>query len=480
MENDTNSQVSLEADSNMNEGIVEKKWYNRYINLYSVISLLVLVIIAISLFVYSKAPVKDQKNIIGSDKSPLVILWADWAPANSLKELVKYFTKETGIPVEIQTKSWAEFQDYTFSVLSAKKKDFDLVVGDSQWLGRGSREGRYVDLTNFVNENKLTDSLLPIAVEAYGEYPKGSSKYWAVPLEGDALGWAYRKDLFEDPEEKIAFKKKYQYELGVPETWDEVRDIAEFFYRPEQNFYGIGLPTGIDHDVLTMGVENLIWAFGGDLGDYKTHMVKGILDSKESIAGLEFFKTLYKFTPPGYNDAFYTVAQDDFAKGRLAMFFSYFAFYPDLEDKTKNPQYDGTAYFKMPKGPKLQVASLGGQGLSVNSYSDKKDQAFLFLEWVIRGDVQDKWAELGGFSTNKAVLSSEKFLNATRFNRAFAESMSMLKDFWADPVYPDLLKASQKRWSDYITTDKYTASETMSDLARDWENIFEYAGYYKE
>ena len=162
------------------------------------------------------------------------------------------------------------------------------------------------------------------------------------------------------------------------------------------------------------------------------------------------------------------------------MFFSYFAFFPDLEDGTKNPYKEGTGYFKMPKGPKAQVASLGGQGLSVSSYSSKKDEAFAFLKWIIRDDVQDKWAELGGFSTSKKVLSSEKFLNATRFNRAFAESMTMLKDFWADPVYSELLLSSQKRWNDYLTTDKYSSTETMTSIARDWENIFEYAGYYKE
>ena len=47
---------------------------------------------------------------------------------------------------------------------------------------------------------------------------RAAKKYWAVPLEGDAAGWAYRKDWFEDPKEMEAFKAKYGYDLDVPKT----------------------------------------------------------------------------------------------------------------------------------------------------------------------------------------------------------------------------------------------------------------------
>ena len=461
-------------------GAIPSFFMKKKVLIPTVVAVVALVLIAVTGFVFwQKGQFWGQKNV--ASKTPITILWADWAPADSLDALVKEFTKETGIPVVVQRKSWSNFQNYTFSILDAKKQDFDMVVGDSQWLGRGSQGGHYVNLTNFVKDNNLPETMLPIAIEGYGEYPKGSGKYWAVPLEGDALGWVYRKDLFEDPREKQAFQKKYGYELTVPTTWNQVRDIAEFFYRPEKDFYGIGLLTGVEHDPISMGVQNLIWAFGGDLGDYKTHKVKGILNSKDSVAGLEFYKKLYAFTPPGYQNTFYTDPQDDFKKGRLVMFFSYFAFFPELEDKTKNPYSDATGYFKMPKGPKVQVASLGGQGLSISSYTNKKDEAFIFLKWIINDDVQAKWASLGGFSTSKKVLASNTFLEATRFNRAFAESMTMLKDFWADPVYAELLTASQKQWNDYLTKDTSpSAQATMDTLARDWENIFEYSGYYKE
>ena len=60
--------------------------------------------------------------------------------------------------------------------------------------------GHYVDLTEFFNKHKLTETMAPATVKYYAEYPADSGKYWAIPAEGDAVGWSYRKDWFEDPE----------------------------------------------------------------------------------------------------------------------------------------------------------------------------------------------------------------------------------------------------------------------------------------
>jgi len=46
---------------------------------------------------------------------------------------------------------------------------------------------------------------------------------------GDAIGWTYRKDWFARPEIQADFKKKYERDLSPPQTWDELKQIAEFF-----------------------------------------------------------------------------------------------------------------------------------------------------------------------------------------------------------------------------------------------------------
>ena len=147
----------------------------------------------------------------------LTILWAEWDPANYLQELVNEYEKVSGVKVTVETVPWPDFQTKAFREFAARGDAYDLVVGDSQWLGAGSTGGHYVDLTDFFKKHNVGKLMAPATVAGYAEYPPKSGKYWAIPLEGDANGWAYRKDWFEDPKEKAAFKKKYGYELAVPQ-----------------------------------------------------------------------------------------------------------------------------------------------------------------------------------------------------------------------------------------------------------------------
>jgi multiple sugar transport system substrate-binding protein len=419
------------------------------------------------------------KAVVAADT--LTILWAEWDPANYLQELVKDYEKQTGVKVKVETVPWPDFQTKAFTEFNAKGDAYDLVVGDSQWLGAGSTGGHYVDLTEFFKKNNVAKSMAAATVTGYAEYPPGSKKYWAIPLEGDANGWAYRKDWFEDPKEKAAFKKKYGYDLGVPKDYKQLRDIAEFFYRPNEKRYGVALYTDNTYDALAMGVEQTIFSFGGDLGDYSTYKVRGIINSKQNIEALKWYKDLYKFTPPGWGKVFFLEDNQAITEGLAAMSMNFFAFFPALANPATNKNAKGTGFFANPAGPggKPRFAALGGQGVSVVSYSKKREQALKWLEWFIRDDVQQRWADLGGYTCNEKVLSSDKFRKATPYNEAFYQSMLMVKDFWATPEYAELLEQMNKRIHPFITGNKGTAEEALNGLADDWENTFKKYKRYK-
>jgi multiple sugar transport system substrate-binding protein len=397
--------------------------------------------------------------------------------ANYLQELANQYTAETGVPVTVQTTPWPDFQTKAFAEFNAHGDAYDIVVGDSQWLGAGSVGGHYVDLTEFFAKHKLTESFAPATVQAYAEYPKGGGKFWAIPTEGDATGWAYRKDWFEDPAEKEAFKAKYGYDLDVPKTWPQMRDIAEFFHRPDQKRYGIAIYTDNAYDALVMGFENALFSYGGDLGDYSSYKVEGIVNSGDAVAALETYKELYKFTPPNWGKSFFLENNQAITEGLAAMSMNYFAFFPALANKAANPYADVTGYFANPAGPGgKQHAALGGQGMSIVSYSTKQEEAYKFLEWFIREDVQKKWAELGGYTCNAKVLESSEFRKATPYNEAFYQSMFMVKDFWAVPEYAELLTQINNRIYPFVVGGEGTAKEALDGLAQDWTATFKKYG----
>lgn len=418
-----------------------------------------------------------------SNVNDLTIIWAEWDPANYLQQLVNDYTAETGVQVTVVQEPWGSFGDRVFTEFAGKGTSYDLVVGDSQWLGQGATQGHYVELTDIFYTELNGEALAPATVTAYAEYPKGSGRMWAYPTEGDADGWAYRKDLFEDPQEQESFKARYGYDLAVPQTWAQLRDIAEFFTRPDQNLYGVSIYTQKDYDAITMGYQNVLFSWGADWGNPETYKVDGYINSPEAVDALEFYKELYKFTPPGSSNVFWQESIDHYTSGQVAMAMNFFAFFPGLANPASNPYAEQTGFFSNPAGPTGERhAALGGQGMSIVSYISPERQAAAkeFLKWFARDDVQKKWAELGGYTCNATVLNSEEFLNNTPFNRAFSESMQMVKDFWAVPVYGELLEVAQRELHKYVVADEGTAQETLDTIAREHTQIFERAGLLQE
>ena len=247
--------------------------------------------------------------------------------------------------------------------------------------------------------------MAPATVKSYAEY---DGKYWAVPAEGDATGWAYRKDWFEDPAEMEAFKAKYGYDLARAEdlgtrcatspSSSTVRTRAATASR---------IYTDNSYDALVMGVENALFTYGGELGDYSTYKVDGIINSDKAVAALEMYRELYQFTPPNWGKTFFQEDNQAITEGLAAMSMNYFAFFPALTNPATNPNAEETGYFANPAGPDgEQHAALGGQGISVVSYSQNQEEAMKFLEWFIRDDVQKRWAELGGYTASAAMLES--------------------------------------------------------------------------
>lgn len=403
----------------------------------------------------------------------LTIFWAEWDPANYLQELVNEYEAETGVQVTVETTPWGDFQTKAFTEFNARGSGYDLIVGDSQWLGSASEAGHYVDLTDFVLENNVLDKMAPATVKFYSEYPGNSGKYWSIPAEGDAVGWSYRKDWFEDPAEMASFKAKYGYDLAPPETWAQLMDIAEFFHRPDEDRYGVAIYTDNSYDAMAMGFENALFSYGGELGNMSTYEVEGIINSPKAVAALDAYKRLYSYTPPGWAKTFFVENNQAITENLAAMSMNYFAFFPALLNEASNPNAAGTGFFANPAGPDGdQFAALGGQGISIVSYSKNQEEAFKFLEWFIQDDTQQRWADLGGYTCSVAVLESDAFRNATPYNEAFYQTMFKVKDFWAVPEFAELLTQLNQRIYPAIVGGEGTSQETLDALAADWKATF--------
>lgn len=395
------------------------------------------------------------------DSEPLIrILWAQWRPSEALAELGREYEAKTGVRVQVVMKSWdGAFGDAVFAEFRNRDDHYDIIVGDSQWLGLGAVGGHYLELTDWIKGNIPVDRLEPAAMKWYCEYPKGSTRYYAVPCEADALAWAYRKDLFEDPAHKAGFaafleKEKVTpaFHLAPPASWEQLRLIARYFKQAVPGMSGLVMPTSRNYDMATMGFEPVLWSFGGDFGDYAAEKVT--IGSPATVEALRFYTDLMGSTSPGGRNMGYGEVAAEYIAGRAAMACNFMAFFPTFTNPGENPDYyDKTGFFNTPghtggDGVFRRAAALGGQGMSINSHisPQRQERAKEFLKWFSQSSVQADWAAKGGFTADKTVLAGEAFRKAAPYNPLFEEAFQLMRDFWAVPEYDDLLKACQREF----------------------------------
>ncbi len=429
----------------------------------------IMILLFISLFSFS----------VNSNAKSITLGWAAWDPANALQELTKEFTAETGIEVNFEFVPWPNFADRMLNELNNKGKTFDLLIGDSQWIGAGAVYGHYVKLNDFFKKEGISMSdFSPATVYAYSTWPKGSENYYALPAMGDALAWAYRKDWFDRPELKSEFKKKHGYDLGVPANWNQLHDMCSFFQGREidgQKRYGAAINTERGSEGITMGVTAAMYAWGMEYENpNKPYDMEGYFNSPQAVEAVEFYRKLYEdCAPPGHSDAYMVANLDAYKSGQVAFQMNWYAFWPGVSKEDSDGRVSG--FFANPK-QNVAAATLGGQGISVVKYSDKQDLALEYIKWFARPDIQQKWWDLGGYSCHNDVLNSPSFPTSTVYAQGFLDSMGIVKDFWQEPTFVELMLPMQEAIHDYVVNGKGTAKQALDKIIVEWVEVFEADG----
>ena len=429
----------------------------------------IMILLFVSLFSFS----------VNSNAKSITLGWAAWDPANALQELTKEFTAETGIEVNFEFVPWPNFADRMLNELNNKGKTFDLLIGDSQWIGSGAVYGHYVKLNDFFDKEGISmNDFSPATVHAYSTWPKGSKNYYALPAMGDALAWAYRKDWFDRPELKSEFKKKHGYDLGVPASWTQLHDMCSFFQGREidgKKRYGAAINTERGSEGITMGVTAAMYAWGMEYENpNKPYDMEGYFNSPQAVEAVEFYRKLYEdCAPPGHSDAYMVANLDAYKSGQVAFQMNWYAFWPGVSKEDKDGRVSG--FFANPK-QNVAAATLGGQGISVVKYSDKQDLALEYIKWFARPDIQQKWWDLGGYSCHNDVLDAPSFPTSTVYAQGFLDSMGIVKDFWQEPTFVELMLPMQEAIHDYVVNGKGTAKGALDKIIEEWVEVFEADG----
>ena len=404
---------------------------------------------------------KTPYNAFSSDCKELVVIWNAGTCPTAFLNIAKEYTKETGIAMKGAFVPYGpQWHDKIASEFAAKGSGFDIAVWDSQSVAEFAGAGHCVLLNERIEKSNLIslDEYEQTALVRYGEYPDNSGKIWALPINQDALGLMYRKDLFENPAEKKAFKAKYGYELAVPDTYQQARDIAEFFTRPDEGLYGWAQYGGREYDFATSSSNCFLWSFGGELWNPQTNEIDGYLNSAASIDGLKFYIDMFKYAPPGGTNWGFDEINSAFQQGKVAMAMQWYFFFGSNADPNVSKVAHATAFENLPgaigrDGKFRRQFSLGGQGMGINIYSKCVEE-----------------------SARKDVLTNPDWYKLNSWNKQFSKAMQYTNDYWHIPEYIILLDILQEEVTNAISKKK-TVEQALNDCVQRQERTLKRAGY---
>jgi multiple sugar transport system substrate-binding protein len=147
-----------------------------------------------------------------------------------------------------------------------------------------------------------------------------------VPYHDGPECLIYRRDLFEDPDARAAFHRRFGRDLAVPTTWEEFHEAARFFHNPSNQQYGTafaGFPDGHNcvYDFLLQ-----LWSRGGELilpsGDVR-------FSTPQAASALTFYREILTDNSaayPGCGQLDSVALGLHFAAGDIAMMINWFGF----------------------------------------------------------------------------------------------------------------------------------------------------------
>jgi multiple sugar transport system substrate-binding protein len=415
-------------------------------------------------------------------QTELVFVWHAGTCADTFVEIARDYPNQSVRITPALVPYGPEWHNKIASEFAIKGDGFDFAMWDSQSTAEFAGGGHAVLFNDiFERSDALSPDLFsPAALAQYGEYPDGSGQFWGLPVNMDAYGFMYRKDLFENPDEQTAFRERYGYDLAPPQTYQEARDMAEFFTRPDQGLYGWGQMGGRDYDFATTASNSFLWSFGGELYNPDTFEVKGYLDSPASIDGVQAYVDMFQFGPPGSGNWGWDEVNAAYQQGSLAMAMQWYYFHGSNADPAVNPYAEVTGFGNLPgaigrDGKFRRQFSVGGQGMGLNVYSGKLEEMVSFMEWYFQPEQQQRYAAVCQTGL-RSVIASPEWQGLNSYNKHFALAFEYTNDYWHLPEYAIMLDELQEEVSNAISGRKSVA-QALADAAERNERTLMMAGY---
>lgn len=332
-------------------------------------------------------------------------------PLEAMAALKGEFEERTGIEVVIEMYEHSEAVNKVMLDLNSRRGRYDFILQPHRELGRFVENGHLVPLETFMDDAALRDPDFQPEDVLYDRLWKEISWYdgkmYGFPFTALTMYMWYRKDLAEDPDEQAGFKAKYGYDLAPATTWDQYRDLAEWFTRPEEGFYGTALQ-GKRHEALWYEWLNFLYSFGGDMMEVDSGSECGpiVVNSPQAVAATEYYKSLMAYSPPDTLNYFWDDVMALMQRDRVFELIMWNdATYAVSEDAEASKVAGKMGFDLIPQGQGGKVGQVEGWTYLIPASSKNQQAAFLFIQWMMEFQQQLQQHLNGGASARPDVYA---------------------------------------------------------------------------
>lgn len=402
---------------------------------------------------------------------------------SAIEPLLPQFEQLTGIKLNVTTAAEEAFWNKSSLGLASAKPPFDVFFLSMGINGYTAYTNNWLaQLNEQIDNPKLTDpawyrydDISSAAASAFHLPDPSSPKIYGIPMSEEVYMFFYRKDLFQQSGIDADSIKTMQ-------EWNEALDKLKLpagTYKASIRGGGLGILDELNGMVMNC------WGKAPYLKDrfvYFDQDWKPRFTDDRVKKGFEEWAGLMKDSAPGVTSFDWYEATTQFAQGKAATFGPDASLFASIFIDPKQSVVTDKLGFKAlpacsPDGPGTAMWSWG---LSVPARSDKKDAAWLFVEWATSPWVTQQVSLQTLASPRNSTWADPAYQAKlpAGFGKAVADSLAIAQPSImyltaADQVIQDMLDAVQ---GIYQGTPADQAMQTLNQKATD---IVKQAGLLK-
>lgn len=359
----------------------------------------------------------ENKRVIRTNSEITILLSQHPYVEAVISELDK-FSDKTGINVNYHIIPEDDYYKAMKTRLSSGFNEPDVIMTGPYFIWELSHENILEDLTPYYmnqEENNDIDDFFPNVLEIY-RYNEGDGiKTYGLPLGFEVAVLAYNERIFDE------------LNLEVPKTYDQLIQICKTINNMKKDgLYAIAMRGNEDWAMLNTSYismyANYLLPNGNEL-----NLTENLLDAKSIEMHKKWLDLVKEGTSPEWDRFTWGIASAAFGAGEAAMLFDMdnVAYYQNI--KGESNEAGNIAWTTLPtiKEGDTFVSNLWSWGLSMNTDSNSKESAWLFIQYFTSKEFLETASTKYKLvlPPRKSVMESEEFISIIKKNAGYQEAL---------------------------------------------------------